>query len=150
MSCPTEECQEAEPFAISLALPLGAIHACRCEPWGVCMRQRHLSTQRFGLCSAPFHCAPGPSCAVHTVPFLSSFPCSQSYLQAASDGPAGHSLDPAANYNSPKFRSRNQSYMRAVSMLSQASCVSQVGTPCRPASPGPHLYSCVPGVFLSG
>ncbi|XP_051942798.1 disks large-associated protein 2 isoform X8 [Hippocampus zosterae] len=35
-------------------------------------------------------------------------------------------LDPAAHYNSPKFRSRNQSYMRAVSTLSQASCVSQV------------------------
>uniref|UniRef100_A0A8D0S6Y8 DLG associated protein 2 n=2 Tax=Sus scrofa TaxID=9823 RepID=A0A8D0S6Y8_PIG len=50
----------------------------------------------------------------------------QSYLQAASDGPAGHSLDPPANYNSPKFRSRNQSYMRAVSTLSQASCVSQM------------------------
>ena len=53
--------------------------------------------------------------------------CSQSYLQAASDGPASHGLDPSANYNSPKFRSRNQSYMRAVSTLSQASCVSQVG-----------------------
>ncbi|XP_032324250.1 disks large-associated protein 2 [Camelus ferus] len=50
----------------------------------------------------------------------------QSYLPAASDGPAGHSLDPSANYNSPKFRSRNQSYMRAVSTLSQASCVSQM------------------------
>ncbi|XP_008050622.1 disks large-associated protein 2 isoform X1 [Carlito syrichta] len=50
----------------------------------------------------------------------------QSYLQAASDVPVGHSLDPAANYNSPKFRSRNQSYMRAVSTLSQASCISQV------------------------
>lgn len=71
--------------------------------------------------------------------FSRSFPCSQSYLQAASDGPAGHSLDPSANYNSPKFRSRNQSYMRAVSMLSQASCVSQVGTPCHPSSPRPHL-----------
>ena len=55
--------------------------------------------------------------------------CSQSYLQAASDGPASHGLDPSANYNSPKFRSRNQSYMRAVSTLSQASCVSQVGPP---------------------
>ncbi|KAF6376128.1 DLG associated protein 2 [Rhinolophus ferrumequinum] len=51
---------------------------------------------------------------------------SQSYLQAASDGPASHSLEPSANYNSPKFRSRNQSYMRAVSTLSQASCVSQM------------------------
>uniref|UniRef100_A0A452VFD9 DLG associated protein 2 n=1 Tax=Ursus maritimus TaxID=29073 RepID=A0A452VFD9_URSMA len=50
----------------------------------------------------------------------------QSYLQAASDVPAGHSLDPSASYNSPKFRSRNQSYMRAVSTLSQASCVSQM------------------------
>lgn len=58
-----------------------------------------------------------------------SFSSSQSYLQAASDGPAGHSLDPSAHYNSPKFRSRNQSYMRAVSTLSQASCVSQVGLP---------------------
>ncbi|KAL1773067.1 disks large-associated protein 2 isoform X2 [Sigmodon hispidus] len=50
----------------------------------------------------------------------------QSYLQAASEVPVGHSLDPSVNYNSPKFRSRNQSYMRAVSTLSQASCVSQV------------------------
>ncbi|ELV13216.1 Disks large-associated protein 2 [Tupaia chinensis] len=50
----------------------------------------------------------------------------QSYLQAASDVSVGHSLDPSANYNSPKFRSRNQSYMRAVSTLSQASCVSQM------------------------
>ncbi|KAK1795624.1 hypothetical protein P4O66_001121 [Electrophorus voltai] len=36
------------------------------------------------------------------------------------------SLDPAATYNPPQFRSRNQSYMRAVSTLSQASCLSQV------------------------
>ncbi|XP_063091081.1 disks large-associated protein 2 isoform X4 [Cavia porcellus] len=50
----------------------------------------------------------------------------QSYLQAVSEVPVSHSLDPAANYNSPKFRSRNQSYMRAVSTLSQASCVSQM------------------------
>ncbi|KAM5264633.1 disks large-associated protein 2 [Ctenodactylus gundi] len=50
----------------------------------------------------------------------------QSYLQAASEVPVGHSLNPSANYNSPKFRSRNQSYMRAVSTLSQASCVSQI------------------------
>lgn len=64
-------------------------------------------------------------------------PCSQSYLQVASDGPAGHSLEPSANYDSPKFRSRNQSYLRAVSMLSQASCVSQVG----PLRPGPSLHS---------
>ncbi|XP_058604589.1 mucin-2 isoform X2 [Onychostoma macrolepis] len=35
-------------------------------------------------------------------------------------------LEPSPNYSSPKFRSRNQSYMRAVSTLSQASCVSQV------------------------
>ncbi|KAG8517565.1 Disks large-associated protein 2 [Galemys pyrenaicus] len=67
----------------------------------------------------------------------------QSYLQAASDVPGGHSLDP-----SPKFRSRNQSYMRAVSTLSQASCVSQVGAPgCPPARPPrPHLPTppCLP------
>ncbi|XP_031195034.1 disks large-associated protein 2 isoform X3 [Mastomys coucha] len=50
----------------------------------------------------------------------------QSYLQAATEVPVGHSLDPSVNYNSPKFRSRNQSYMRAVSTLSQASCVSQM------------------------
>lgn len=34
-------------------------------------------------------------------------------------------LDPAT-VHPPPFRSRNQSYMRAVSTLSQASCVSQV------------------------
>lgn len=62
------------------------------------------------------------------------FSSSQSYLQAASDVPAGHSLDPSASYNSPKFRSRNQSYMRAVSTLSQASCVSQVGNSFPPPS----------------
>lgn len=74
--------------------------------------------------------------------FSRSFPRSQSYLQAASDGPAGHGLDPSANYNSPKFRSRNQSYMRAVSLLSQASCVSQVGTP-PPLGPwAPSLKLC--------
>uniref|UniRef100_A0A673SS79 DLG associated protein 2 n=2 Tax=Suricata suricatta TaxID=37032 RepID=A0A673SS79_SURSU len=50
----------------------------------------------------------------------------QSYLQAARDASAAHSLDLSAKYNSPKFRSRNQSYMRAVSTLSQASCVSQM------------------------
>ena len=76
--------------------------------------------------------------------------CSQSYLQAASDGPAGHSLDPPANYNSPKFRSRNQSYMRAVSTLSQASCVSQVGplppTRLSPLNPAGNQQ---PGVFSS-
>ncbi|XP_041106460.1 disks large-associated protein 2-like [Polyodon spathula] len=48
------------------------------------------------------------------------------HLHAARDMHPSVSLDPAANYNSPKFRSRNQSYMRAVSTLSQASCVSQV------------------------
>uniref|UniRef100_A0A673HT83 Discs, large (Drosophila) homolog-associated protein 2b n=1 Tax=Sinocyclocheilus rhinocerous TaxID=307959 RepID=A0A673HT83_9TELE len=36
------------------------------------------------------------------------------------------SLDPATNFNPPQFRSRNQSYMRAVSTFSQASCVSQL------------------------
>ncbi|KAM8833090.1 uncharacterized protein dlgap2a isoform 1-T1 [Synchiropus picturatus] len=50
---------------------------------------------------------------------------SQSYHLQASMHP-NMALDPSANYNSPKFRSRNQSYMRAVSTLSQASCVSQV------------------------
>ncbi|XP_053737873.1 disks large-associated protein 2 isoform X4 [Synchiropus splendidus] len=35
-------------------------------------------------------------------------------------------LDPATQFHPPPFRSRNQSYMRAVSTLSQASCVSQV------------------------
>ncbi|XP_069741273.1 disks large-associated protein 2 isoform X1 [Narcine bancroftii] len=50
----------------------------------------------------------------------------QSYLQSAIEVTINHSLDPSANENSPKFRSRNQSYMRAVSTLSQASCVSQV------------------------
>ncbi|TNN83008.1 Disks large-associated protein 2 [Liparis tanakae] len=52
---------------------------------------------------------------------------SQSYhLQATRDMHPSIALDPSVNYNSPKFRSRNQSYMRAVSTLSQASCVSQV------------------------
>ncbi|KAI4871660.1 hypothetical protein NFI96_005532, partial [Prochilodus magdalenae] len=51
----------------------------------------------------------------------------QSYhLQATRDIHPSITLDPSPNYNSPKFRSRNQSYMRAVSTLSQASCVSQV------------------------
>ncbi|XP_051908479.1 disks large-associated protein 2 isoform X5 [Hippocampus zosterae] len=36
-------------------------------------------------------------------------------------------LDPATTFHPPPFRSRNQSYMRAVSTLSQASCVSQAG-----------------------
>ncbi|RXN01336.1 hypothetical protein EOD39_7065 [Acipenser ruthenus] len=48
------------------------------------------------------------------------------HLHAARDMHPSVSLNPAANYNCPKFRSRNQSYMRAVSTLSQASCVSQV------------------------
>ncbi|XP_067099397.1 disks large-associated protein 2 [Osmerus mordax] len=54
---------------------------------------------------------------------------SQSYhLQATRDMHPSMALEPATNYNSqaPQFRSRNQSYMRAVSTLSQASCVSQV------------------------
>lgn len=38
----------------------------------------------------------------------------------------GVSLDPVTSYNPPQYRSRNQSYMRAVSTLSQASCLSQV------------------------
>ncbi|KAJ8341893.1 hypothetical protein SKAU_G00341840 [Synaphobranchus kaupii] len=49
-----------------------------------------------------------------------------SYLQTARDLHPSVTLDPLVNCNSPKFRSRNQSYMRAVSTLSQASCVSQV------------------------
>ncbi|XP_048387740.1 disks large-associated protein 2 isoform X1 [Stegostoma tigrinum] len=50
----------------------------------------------------------------------------QNHLQSAIEVTINHSLDPATSENSPKFRSRNQSYMRAVSTLSQASCVSQV------------------------
>ncbi|XP_032877995.1 disks large-associated protein 2 [Amblyraja radiata] len=50
----------------------------------------------------------------------------QNYLQSAIEVTINHSLDPSGNENSPKFRSRNQSYMRAVSTLSQASCISQV------------------------
>ncbi|XP_064195822.1 discs, large (Drosophila) homolog-associated protein 2b [Anguilla rostrata] len=56
-------------------------------------------------------------------------PPSQSYhLQTARDMRPHSSvtLDPATNFNPPQFRSRNQSYMRAVSTLSQASCISQV------------------------
>ncbi|XP_048452968.1 disks large-associated protein 2-like [Rhincodon typus] len=45
----------------------------------------------------------------------------QNHLQSAIEVTINHSLDPAANENSPKFRSRNQSYMRAVSTLSQVS-----------------------------
>ena len=40
-------------------------------------------------------------------------------------------LDPSS-FHPPPFRSRNQSYMRAVSTLSQASCVSQVSPVSRP------------------
>uniref|UniRef100_A0A3P8QC36 Discs, large (Drosophila) homolog-associated protein 2a n=1 Tax=Astatotilapia calliptera TaxID=8154 RepID=A0A3P8QC36_ASTCA len=62
--------------------------------------------------------------------FLSTSPAllgEHSYhLQATRDMHPSIALDPSTNYNSPKFRSRNQSYMRAVSTLSQASCVSQV------------------------
>ncbi|XP_062054967.1 disks large-associated protein 2 [Lepus europaeus] len=76
---------------------------------------------------------PRPLGALHT----------QSYLQAASDVPVGHSLDPCANHNSPKFRSRNQSYMRAVSTLSQASCVSQMSE----AEVNGHLESVCESVF---
>ncbi|KAJ8396894.1 hypothetical protein AAFF_G00012170 [Aldrovandia affinis] len=49
-----------------------------------------------------------------------------SHLQAARDLHPSVILDQVVNCDSPKFRSRNQSYMRAVSTLSQASCVSQV------------------------
>ncbi|XP_054598119.2 disks large-associated protein 2 isoform X9 [Nothobranchius furzeri] len=51
---------------------------------------------------------------------------SQSYRLQAREMHPSLALNPSTNYNSPKFRSRNQSYMRAVSTLSQASCVSQV------------------------
>lgn len=51
---------------------------------------------------------------------------SQNYHLQTRDMHPSIGLDPSTNYNSPKFRSRNQSYMRAVSTLSQASCVSQV------------------------
>ncbi|XP_058254484.1 proteoglycan 4 isoform X6 [Hemibagrus wyckioides] len=64
-----------------------------------------------------------------TVKYLANFAAdlSQSYhLQASREIHPSITLDPSPNYNSPKFRSRNQSYMRAVSTLSQASCVSQV------------------------
>ncbi|XP_019911983.1 disks large-associated protein 2 isoform X1 [Esox lucius] len=63
-------------------------------------------------------------------------PQSQGYhLQTTRDMMRPHTsvtLDPSTNYPQhhiplgPQFRSRNQSYMRAVSTLSQASCVSQV------------------------
>ncbi|XP_047677899.1 disks large-associated protein 2 isoform X3 [Tachysurus fulvidraco] len=64
-----------------------------------------------------------------TMKYLTNFAAdlSQSYhLQASREIHPSITLDPSPNYNSPKFRSRNQSYMRAVSTLSQASCVSQV------------------------
>lgn len=84
----------------------------------------------------------------HGLLSLLSFSCSQSYLHTASDGPAGHGLDAATSYSSPKFRSRNQSYMRAVSMLSQASCVSQVGTLCPvPGDSTQHVWG-RPGVGM--
>ncbi|CAO2611543.1 Disks large-associated protein 2 [Lemmus lemmus] len=69
------------------------------------------------LAAIPSH----PSPDAHGPCFSFLCLCSQSYLQAASEVPVGHSLDPSVNYNSPKFRSRNQSYMRAVSTLSQMS-----------------------------
>uniref|UniRef100_A0A665VZM9 Discs, large (Drosophila) homolog-associated protein 2a n=1 Tax=Echeneis naucrates TaxID=173247 RepID=A0A665VZM9_ECHNA len=47
------------------------------------------------------------------------------HLQAARDTHPSIALDPSANYNSPKFRSRNQSYMRAVSTLSQFESVCE-------------------------
>ncbi|XP_057361009.1 disks large-associated protein 2 [Manis pentadactyla] len=63
---------------------------------------------------------------VNALPYGIPLKVHQSYLQAASDLPADRGLDLSAGYDSPKFRSRNQSYMRAVSTLSQASCVSQI------------------------
>lgn len=53
------------------------------------------------------------------------------HLQAARDmrPHPSVSLDPMTN--PPQFRSRNQSYMRAVSTFSQASCVSQVSPTTR-------------------
>ncbi|XP_055088132.1 disks large-associated protein 2-like [Periophthalmus magnuspinnatus] len=53
---------------------------------------------------------------------------SQGYQLQTRDMRPHHSvtLDPATTFHPPPFRSRNQSYMRAVSTLSQASCVSQV------------------------
>uniref|UniRef100_A0AAX7TPA4 Discs, large (Drosophila) homolog-associated protein 2a n=1 Tax=Astatotilapia calliptera TaxID=8154 RepID=A0AAX7TPA4_ASTCA len=46
---------------------------------------------------------------------------SQRYDASNNDINWSIALDPSTNYNSPKFRSRNQSYMRAVSTLSQVS-----------------------------
>ncbi|CAL9692570.1 unnamed protein product [Knipowitschia caucasica] len=53
---------------------------------------------------------------------------SQGYQLQTRDMRPQHSvtLDPSTNFHPPPYRSRNQSYMRAVSTLSQASCVSQV------------------------
>lgn len=114
------------------------------------MREAEASVHvEVGLCSASVPSCPLPL-PCYSRPFSRSFPCSQSYLQAASDGPAGHGLDPSANYNSPKFRSRNQSYMRAVSMLSQASCVSQVGGPLATPRPLDPRLCVVPRGFLPG
>lgn len=61
-----------------------------------------------------------------TRPHLDSH--SQGYQLQTRDMRPHHSvtLDPATTFHPPPFRSRNQSYMRAVSTLSQASCVSQV------------------------
>lgn len=57
-------------------------------------------------------------------------------------------LEPSPNYSSPKFRSRNQSYMRAVSTLSQASCVSQVSQ-VRVTSARLHKAQGNPGSFYT-
>lgn len=77
---------------------------------------------------------PSESTLTAVSPPPSPFPFSQNYhLQASRDLHHNLTLDATANYNSPKFRSRNQSYMRAVSTLSQASCVSQVSFPWTPA-----------------
>uniref|UniRef100_A0A8C2ZE87 DLG associated protein 2 n=1 Tax=Cyclopterus lumpus TaxID=8103 RepID=A0A8C2ZE87_CYCLU len=62
-------------------------------------------------------------------------------------------LDPAS-FHPPPFRSRNQSYMRAVSTLSQASCVSQVSlkhihrTEETPGDISESLWTAIP-VFVS-
>uniref|UniRef100_A0A8C6PX46 DLG associated protein 2 n=1 Tax=Nothobranchius furzeri TaxID=105023 RepID=A0A8C6PX46_NOTFU len=55
--------------------------------------------------------------------FLSLF--SQSYRLQAREMHPSLALNPSTNYNSPKFRSRNQSYMRAVSTLSQFESVCE-------------------------
>lgn len=72
---------------------------------------------------------------------------SQSYqLQTSREIHPSITLEPLPNYNSPKFRSRNQSYMRAVSTLSQASCVSQVSQ-VRDTSARLHYVQGNPGLF---